>query len=1591
MEKQDIKAELITLRNAIATNRQIRNAALRTMIREAVDMAVQSATAFRTTTLRELTRANPIVYYHTTGKFVTPLPGPAAIYPMSRQTFEVCRVLVVGAALYGLMKANPRFRLGVSYISLRRAMFKIFPRGWLIRLGMAKSYKPHARFRGARTVRGRRYCMQDGLTREMVPVKWNGNSEEYIYDVRPLPEGQPESHILGCLPAYYPKKARVPKCIVMIGRGGCFQGEESTFIGCGIGIRDGNYLVTARHLFDMYGTPLYAALACTLVNPKQSNHTVTVDCRERINFCPPGYEGKEWRKTGLDLCALYLTDVQWAQVGTSKLPMNAFTRATEGRCTVYGCPDGVLEAADGFICDTPPGMAKLALQNHTCGSDNCYSGGPIMVDENSQDKLAGYHGYGSNNELLPNFGPSADAAHKFRMQLGIVPQVTVDGVDALLFATPPGSRAESRQYKCQSGMGCPGDFADAEDLDGKPRDAPSEHEDEAEEEEAAQEREDERLDRLEKEAERQAEEQEAQDRRNDEHERRLWGRDAHDRVFRESDLPDFSADADDAIYGPTGYPGDASEESRMLDYFKRVVAHARSAVVSVSEEPPEFPPLPQLLLEPQQARVEPPPETDVPCPGLAAVASLRSNPHVPCPGLVALASLRSNTRYGRRADYPPRPAPPVEEEEVVTSLVLERWTTIIRKAADGCPLDGAGPETRARAPCAELDAAILGHLARRATGSGKTRAYVCTLELAEAAGMKTKADINPYLFAMVRRGLIKKQELDPPGKPAWGLMNAPDAAPAADTAAPAPRSAVDAAPAADTAAPAPKAKKQQQQPQQPKQPQQPQPPAKAKAKAAKSEPPPATGKNLRRSDSSFVDGLLEQLRRESDETQLEQLEAFCKAQREKVPAPEAAPDVPVPSRNARRRAAKAEVDAKTAATLAAAEPQSIIMHPRPRLWLTEEEKKFQPRFTEPTPETVSLTAARVEEELQPNLPTPEALPAPLGPPPENLVNVDELCYTPASDAGPRKHNAIVRQMIERMWKNHVHDPEVHKRLDIKPQFTGPRIPIPQIISNVFRWGIQHILECTRYDYWELVADPCFREFMAYLRVGKLERDSTPADREYRTSDGKVFMEKIGAGPRQPGSRKAKTIQLSTEFVAACIELGLDDPEVYGKSNICDETSFVLPGGSPSSLLDSLQCQCGEMIPGGYQYSEEELASIDLTDSHFPTYTTGITGSDFLDVIQGYLDTMDRTKSSGYAAFYLPGTKDAWLKDEEMRCTLVIFAIQRLMLRLVCSDDMPNMSPAEMFALGLVDPRIPSGKKEATGKGKQARKAWRIIWIVSILDALCLRLIHKESSKADQAAYQSGENIDSMIGLSHEHDGVQAVGKVLEQIAEHDGTVTDSDAQGFDMSVKRCDLMFDQRRRMKSLRVESRTGDLAVCWLLYLEGFTNSSHVLLVDGVLYGLLAFGITASGVDSTSSQNGYIRSMKQRLAGAVMTASMGDDNACAPVPDYKILEKLGLRTKMSPPPRTSRIEEGVDLTSHHFTRDAEGVWHAEFLNFTKLLAGLELKRVAGESPRPDHLSGCFYAIRNSPENTEILCRLCAAMSWDVPETCGPTGVDMD
>lgn len=384
------------------------------------------------------------------------------------------------------------------------------------------------------------------------------------------------------------------------------------------------------------------------------------------------------------------------------------------------------------------------------------------------------------------------------------------------------------------------------------------------------------------------------------------------------------------------------------------------------------------------------------------------------------------------------------------------------------------------------------------------------------------------------------------------------------------------------------------------------------------------------------------------------------------------------------------------------------------------------------------------------------------------------------------------------------------------------------------------------------------------------------------------------------------------------------------------------------------------------------------------------GEDFLEWWDARLTDMDSSKSTGWAACHINGAKEAWTSLSHNRLLLLHLVACRMLLRACYPlQELAVMGPEEMVKQGLVSPRVLFTKMEAHSLKKKQGKAWRQIWAVCFVDQMAQEIAHYRLNKRDMKRYHEGYLKCQSAGLGHDDDGLDRIARTIRYISGSEGARIDSkDASSWDLTVPRDGIMVDVQRRLDSLSLGPRAY-AAKTVMLVTEALVTSAHVVCCQGSLWRSERFGITGSGLPSTTAQNCSVRGFGARAAGAKRLTVAGDDILHTEGVDQGILASFGVRTK------DLGVEPSVDgpheFTSHEFTFLPGGQCQYRFCNFGKLLAHLYFRTPEGEAPDQDRVAGCVFALRHNKEDLAKLQALFDKRGWGLLPEGRPSPEAMD
>lgn len=521
----------------------------------------------------------------------------------------------------------------------------------------------------------------------------------------------------------------------------------------------------------------------------------------------------------------------------------------------------------------------------------------------------------------------------------------------------------------------------------------------------------------------------------------------------------------------------------------------------------------------------------------------------------------------------------------------------------------------------------------------------------------------------------------------------------------------------------------------------------------------------------------------------------------------------------------------------------------------------------------------------------------------------------------------------------------------------------------------------------LLKHPAFDEYRQYLEAGnKVLWDTYDGKKKntIKNTTDKTHAFRLGSCDIGFGSNSEAT-PIDEDYLKACA--GIEFLSGSQKKKL-DEVlrGYCLPATGPLAVKDSFRGQCARQKPGTWARLRETpnfVSRVKEFCAEYPMAKTPLVNKRFLEAVETYCDSADATKSAGWSSRYRSGAKGTWTLDSDGRSLLAYFVACRLALRMAEGDNIHYLSPKDMLELGLRDPEEAFVKKEAHDESKSKTKRWRLIWICSIVDSVCQDALHHAQNKEDIMAFATEKLHCQAVGMGHHDDGLTRMGRTFDVMTQQETkNIAYSDASGWDLSVCRDALYFDAHRRV------SRMKD--VSWvikdLMMAEAATNSTHVIVIGKELWTFYNFGVTATGIPSTSAQNSPIRSFTLVACGADAACAVGDDEAHTGDVSKELLESTGVIIK----PGSDGVagpKGPIDMTSHLYVK-VDGRWTATFNNFPKLMAHLSLRNPT-EAPSQDTLGGLRFALRHTEWAEKIFLTVCARMGWHVPAPVYVEGVE--
>lgn len=571
------------------------------------------------------------------------------------------------------------------------------------------------------------------------------------------------------------------------------------------------------------------------------------------------------------------------------------------------------------------------------------------------------------------------------------------------------------------------------------------------------------------------------------------------------------------------------------------------------------------------------------------------------------------------------------------------------------------------------------------------------------------------------------------------------------------------------------------------------------------------------------------------------------------------------------------------------------------------------------------------------------------------------------------------------------DPDLIAENLIKTVMLG-KTPISDVVMEITEFVTYANLRASPYmaDYWRMV--DCTAE-----RVDKDPRVLTTREgTEAKTDDGYPMATVVAEiSPTFKGGTTSQP-QRFEDQVRDCLERmeknfrkeasQSSDPEERNLPNNAPVNwDWALPPTSSSAVRQSLVSQLRRLERGGFKDYPYIASKIDelwpsILDRYSPVNVDGD-----LDGLSGRISdafsSLDLTKSSGWSARVIPGTKQVWSEGSN-RIRIEEWVRARLLIHtaLGCSL-IGRMSPYLLVKTGCKDPEELFIKMEAHKPKKQMTFRWRLIWNPSLLDTLVLYLLHVRVNKASLQGFEDGRITHQVLGMGHHDEGVEKLGKIIDGLYDTGHPVTTSDASGWDFSVRRDGFFLDAYRRIATTKAKKENEKHLFDRLLLVQASLQSAHVVAIGRELVEIHHFGILSSGVLSTGETNSFLRTLYAFCSGAVATMACSDDLVAAGVMNMQVLANFGILD-----PAVDVIPQGlpISFTSHSFVK-INGKWIAIYDNVDKLFNGLLLKNTKLDGklvyPGVEVAAGQRFALRHNKYASWLYKRLFKAFDWHLPE----------
>lgn len=431
--------------------------------------------------------------------------------------------------------------------------------------------------------------------------------------------------------------------------------------------------------------------------------------------------------------------------------------------------------------------------------------------------------------------------------------------------------------------------------------------------------------------------------------------------------------------------------------------------------------------------------------------------------------------------------------------------------------------------------------------------------------------------------------------------------------------------------------------------------------------------------------------------------------------------------------------------------------------------------------------------------------------------------------------------------------------------------------------------------------------------------------------------------------------------------------------------WALPPTSSAAVRQSLVSQLRRLEKGGFKDYPAIAAQI---EKQWPSILAryGIVNVEGdLDGLSGRItdafNSLDLTKSSGWSARVVPGTKQVWSEGSN-RTRIEEWVRARLLIHTAFGPSLiGRMSPYLLIKTGCKDPEELFIKMEAHKPKKQMTNRWRLIWNPSLLDTLILYILHVRVNKASLQGFEDGTITHQVLGMGHHDEGVEKLGKIIDSLYDTGHPVSTSDASSWDFSVRRDGFFLDAYRRIATTTSKNHCEKDLFDSLLLVQASLQSAHVVAIGRELVEVHHFGILSSGILSTGEINSFLRTLYAFCSGAVATMACSDDLVAAGTMDMQSLGNFGIID-----PAVEVVPQGlpISFTSHNFVK-VDGRWIAIYDNVDKLFNGLLLKNTKLDGtlvyPGEEVAAGQRFALRHNKYASWLYKRLFETFGWRLPE----------